>query len=74
MTSKIKNITKDTAGSYGNNPKTRFLRDASISKIAQNGEEVKTSRETDAAYLAAVKAGDMETAQRMVDEAAPTTF
>ncbi len=31
---------------------------------------VKFSRETDAAYLAAVKAGDMDTAQRMVDEAA----
>ena len=33
-------------------------------------EGVKFSRETDAAYLAAVEAGDMETAQRMVDEAA----
>jgi hypothetical protein len=32
--------------------------------------DTRFSRETDAAYLAAVKAGDMDTAQRMVDDAA----
>lgn len=34
------------------------------------GSELKHSREMDAAYMAAVEAGDMETAQRVVDEAA----
>lgn len=38
--------------------------------VSQSGESVKTSRELDADYLAAVNSGDMETAQRMVDEAA----
>lgn len=38
--------------------------------VSQSGESVKTSRELDADYMAAVNSGDMETAQRMVDEAA----
>ena len=33
-------------------------------------EQGKASREIDTAYLDAVKSGDMETAQKMVDEAA----
>lgn len=41
-----------------------------ISPATGNAAKSKMSRELDANYLAAVEAGDMETAQRMVDEAA----
>lgn len=41
---KIKNITKDTAGSYGENPTTKFLRDVSMPRIA--GHEEKSNSES----------------------------
>ena len=49
-------------------------RDASEGRIAEEKPDVKTSfsmsEDADADYMAAVEAGDMETARRMVDEAA----
>ena len=72
---KTKNITEDIHGSYGENPTTIFLSDVSINKISQPDDSVNTqddglrNSEKDTDYLAAVKRGDMETAQRMVDEA-----
>ncbi len=38
---KIRNITKDIVSSYGNNPKSNFLRDASMASILDSGKEVK---------------------------------
>lgn len=37
---KIKNITQDITSSYGENPKSRFLRDVSMNSISENGEDV----------------------------------
>ena len=37
---KIENITQDIRGSYGENPKTTFLRDVSMDTISQNSTEV----------------------------------
>lgn len=37
---KIKNITQDITSSYGENPKSRFLRDVSMNRISENGEGV----------------------------------
>ena len=34
---KIRNVTKDITGSYGENPQSRFLRDASIDSIRSSG-------------------------------------
>ncbi len=47
-------------------------RDAFDKKVTQPGEEVKkySLKQLDSDYLAAVNSGDIETAQRMVDEAA----
>lgn len=68
---KIKNVTKDITDSYGENPQVRFLRDVSMSSIRSGDEESNTKfSERDKEYDDAVKRGDMETAQRMVDEAA----
>lgn len=36
----IENITQDISSSYGSNPKSTFLRDASISRVLENGENV----------------------------------
>ncbi len=41
-----------------------------LKELAENLKQGKASREIDTAYLDAVKSGDMETAQKMVDEAA----
>ena len=43
---------------------------AFVNTNSKNNFECKASREIDTAYLDAVKSGDMETAQKMVDEAA----
>ncbi len=40
-TAKIKNITKDISSSYGENPKTTFLCDASMGNISRPGEKSK---------------------------------
>ncbi len=55
-----------------NQAKSRLSQAESTStQISEGGNNVKFSvEETDAEYLAAVERGDMETAQRMVDEAA----
>ena len=45
-------------------------RNTNIQQSSSNSKQVKYSRELDTAYLDAVKSGDMETAQKMVDEAA----
>ena len=42
---KIRNITKDTADSYGSSPKIRFLRDASMESISDSGQNVNGSLE-----------------------------
>ena len=34
---KIRNVTKDITGSYGENPQSRFLRDASMDSIRSSG-------------------------------------
>lgn len=39
----IRNVTKDIVSSYGQNPKSKFLRDVSMDRVSQNGEEVKSS-------------------------------
>lgn len=39
---KIKNITKDIVSSYGKNPKSNFLRDASMDIVRENPEKVNT--------------------------------
>ena len=44
---KIRNITKDTAGSYGNNPTTRFLRNASMPTVAETKPDVNTDFSAD---------------------------
>lgn len=75
---KIENITKDVTSQYGNNPTYAFLRDASMDSIHENGEKSnpsaknssKNSSNLDKEYLSAVKGGDMDAAQNMVDEAA----
>ena len=77
---KIENITKDVTSQYGNNPTYAFLRDASTiiipdSETKSNPSEEKSLESekfslSDSEYLAAVKSGDMETAQAMIDEAA----
>ena len=59
-----------TSGDLAKARQTISDESASKKTIPQPGESVKTSREIDADYLAAVNSGDMETAQRMVDEAA----
>ena len=38
---KIRNITQDIVSSYGQNPKSNFLRDASMNSIRNSGENVK---------------------------------
>jgi len=40
---KIKNITQDISSSYGNNPKSTFLRDNSMDRVSQQEESVKYS-------------------------------
>lgn len=68
---KIRNITEDIVSSYGQNPKSNFLRDASMDRIRSGSENVnKKYSLRDSAYMDAVDHGDTETAQRMVDEAA----
>ncbi len=78
---KIRNITKDMASQYGDNPKYAFLRDASMDSISDPDEKVNRKSENsseknreasalDTDYMDAVNRGDMETAQKMVDEAA----
>ena len=79
---KIKNITQDISSSYGKNPKSTFLRDTSMVNIPQPDTSVNSQQSTigaslrdlaqqrDTAYLDAVKRGDTETAQKMVDKAA----
>ena len=50
-----------------------YRNDVSTNSIHENKPVVNTSNKktsTDAEYISAVKRGDMETAQRMVDEAA----
>lgn len=54
---------------------TPYRTDAIVDSISQettfvNKSEIKFSRELDTEYLSAVERGDMETAQKMVDEAA----
>ena len=72
---KLKDVTEDIANSYGEDPAFGFLRTSSMASVSQpeqesQGEFSSKTRPTDSAYLAAVKRGDMETAQKMVDQAA----
>lgn len=50
---KIENITKDIRSSYGSNPKTTFLRDASMDIVLSEGENVnkKDLTDSDQRYL-----------------------
>ena len=60
---KIKNITQDIVSSYGNNPKSNFLRDASMDSIRNPNEIVKEndSAKSDTVKLSARKG---ETAEK----------
>lgn len=60
---------------YGKSPSYAFIRDASTKNIPSPEENVNTQNsipdnKADAEYMSAVENGDMETAQRLVDEAA----
>lgn len=60
---------------YGKSPSYAFIRDVSTTNIPSTEENVNTQNsipdtKADREYLSAVKSGDMETVQRLVDEAA----
>ncbi len=69
----IENITQDIAASYGINPQSRFLRDASMDRVSQQKLTIKEKIEQrDAEYLELAKDPDKNEARlrKMVDEAA----
>ena len=53
---KIRNITQAIISSYGQNPKSKFLHDASMNSIRNSGENVNSK------YMNAVNSGDIDTA------------
>ena len=68
---KIKDVTQDIMSSYGKNPKSQFLRTSSMNSIRSESENVnKKFSQRDVTYMDAVDRGDIETAQKMVDETA----
>ena len=73
---KIKNITQDISSSYGQNPKSTFLRDTSMSYITQDDESVKRSlSDTDNKYVGKFLASDLRLeapAEVAQSEVAPT--
>lgn len=80
----IKNVTNNIISSYGENPKSYFVRDVSLDSISRStaesqdisenssGENRKSYDDIDDTYLSAVESGDMETASRMVADVAQT--
>ena len=76
----LKNITNDNIGSSIIKHAAESASDVSNPIISDSSEKGNTSdkkrleQSRDADYLSAVKRGDMETAQRMVDEAAERAF
>lgn len=69
----IENITQDIAASYGKNPQSRFLRDASIDKVPQPWSNVKEKLAfLDAEYMELAKDPVKNAARlrKLVDEAA----
>lgn len=70
---KIENITKDISSSYGQNPKSTFLRDVSMDSILHSSENINTKfSDRDSEYLSLAKdpEGNRDKLQAMVDEAA----
>ncbi|MBQ6337200.1 MAG: hypothetical protein IJI50_08215 [Ruminococcus sp.] len=75
----IKNIyeTKITETNRVTKARKNSLRtpiDSVDNNVSQSADKVKRQSRSDADYLSAVERGDMETAQRMVDEAAERAF
>ena len=70
---KIENITKDISSSYGQNPKSTFLRDVSMDSILHSSENINTKfSDRDSEYLSLAKdpEANRDKLQAMVDEAA----
>ena len=64
---KIRNVTKDITGSYGENPQSRFLRDASMNSIRSSGGNSQEKSGESALYQ---RRGDTRTDRDVLSDAA----